>query len=261
MTQKQEYRLIYNSRFYILISSVLVSMLVIGLLRLQISSDQLFYIRAQQVFGLLAILYWFFALIISPLGYAIGKHRTGRLEFARRAIGVSAFYFAAMHGSIALWGQLGGLGQLGLLPNLSKWSLIGGLVGFTILSLMAATSLDKVVDFMTYRRWKWLHRLGYMGGLLVVLHVWSLGTHVAYIHVQILAFVLLAVLSGLELFKVTKILNRKYLHYHRIEAGALFLSAWTLVIIGVLLIPKYVPNYHTQHQNHETADAHSGAEL
>lgn len=261
MNQKKEYRLIYNSRFYILVSSLLVSLMVVGVLRLQISSDQLFYIRTQQVFGLLAILYWYFALIISPLGYVVGKHRTKRLEFARRAIGVSAFYFALLHGSVALWGQLGGLEQLKFLPDLSKWSLVGGFIGFVILSLMAMTSLDKVVDFMTYRRWKWLHRLGYIGGLLVVLHIWSLGTHVAYTHVQILMFMLLVMLSGLELLKITKILNRKYLHYHRIEAGALFLSAWTLVIIGLLLIPKYVPNYHTQHQNHETSDAHSGAQL
>ena len=88
--------LLDNSRFYILATSFLISLAVIGFLRLQIPSDQLFYIRTQQVFGLLAIFYWYVALIISPIGHVIGKHRMKKVEFARRAIGVSAFYFVLL---------------------------------------------------------------------------------------------------------------------------------------------------------------------
>jgi hypothetical protein len=97
-----------NSRFYILLSSFLISLLVISDLRLNFASDQLFYIRSEQVFGLLAMVYWYIALIISPLKSVIGTHSLRQATFARRAIGVSAAYFVLLHAVIATWGQLGG---------------------------------------------------------------------------------------------------------------------------------------------------------
>lgn len=243
-----KYRLLNNSRFYVLVSSLLLSLVVFAWLRLQISSDQLFYIRSQQVFGFLCVAYWYFALTISPIGYIIGKERTRHIEFARRAVGVSAFYFALLHASIALWSQLGGLGQLQYLPSLFKWSLAGGLVGFCILLIMAATSLDKVIEFMTFRRWKWLHRLGYIGGVLVVLHIWTIGTHLAYSNTQIVAFCALVVLGGLETFRVTKLLNKK-LNLDKVEAAGLHLALWALVVIAVLAMPYFVRNYHGRHES------------
>lgn len=260
MKEKPAYSLLNNSRFYVLVSSFLISILVISWFRIQIQSDQLFYIRSQQVFGLLAVLYWYIALMISPIGYVIGKHRMVRFEFARRGIGVSAFYFALLHGSIAFWRQLGGFGQLQYLPSLTRWSILAGLVAFVILSMMAATSLDKVIDFMTYRRWKWLHRLGYIGGVLVLLHIWSLGTHMAYVGLQRGAFILLALLGALELFRTIKIVNQKHLHLRRAEAAALLFSAWVLVITAILLLPQFVPTYHTQHPNHGSDGLHEGQE-
>src|SRR3989338_9235315 len=140
MHAKKPYRLLNNSRFYILASSALISLLVISYVRLQVSSDQVFYIRSEQLFGLLSIMYWYVALIISPLGYAVGKQRLVHLAFARRAIGVSACYFAALHISIATWGQLGGMSGIAHLPDSFKLSMTGGFIAFIILFLMAMTS-------------------------------------------------------------------------------------------------------------------------
>ncbi len=245
------YHLLHNTRFYILVSSVLLSCIVLAWLRLQIPADQLFYIRTQQVFGLLCIFYWYFALVISPIGYVVGKQRTKKLEFARRAIGVSAFYFALLHASVAVWGQLGGLGQLQYLPSLFKWSLLGGVVALAILLVMTATSFDAVVKYMTFRKWKWLHRLVYVGGIVAMLHVWSIGTHLAYSGVQLTAFIALVVLNGLELFRVTKLVNQKYLHFGRPEAATLFITLWVIAISLILLTPKLVQNYHSRHADHD----------
>lgn len=250
MPKQKDYRLLNNSRFYILASSFLLSLAAIAWLRLLISSDQLFYIRSQQVFGLLAVSYWYLALIISPIGYVIGKQRVRRAEFARRAIGVSAFYFAFLHGAVALWGQLGGPDQIQFLPTLFKWSLLGGSVAFVILFVMAATSLDAVVKFMTYRRWKWLHRFGYAGGVLVILHVWTVGTHLAYSGIRWVAFVALIVLAAVELFRVIKLLNDKYFHLDIVEKTMLWLSVWVIVVLGIALIPELVQNYHSRHTGH-----------
>lgn len=250
--KEKPYHLLHNSRFYILASSVLISVLVIAWVRLSIPSDQLFYIRAQQLFGLLAVAYWYLALIISPIGYIIGKQRTKKLEFARRAIGVSAFYFALLHGLIALWAQLGGPAQLQHLPQLFQWSLISAAAALVVLALLAATSFDAVIRFMTFRKWKWLHRLIYIGGVAAVLHIWTIGTHLAYTNVQIAAYCALVVLAGLELFRVTKLVNQSRLHFNRTEAGALFLAVWVSVAVAILALPAYVQNYHSRHANNDT---------
>lgn len=253
MPRKDTYSLLNNSRFYILAISFLLSVLAFAVLRLQIPSDQLFYIRAQQTFGLLCLVYWYIALIISPVGYVIGKQRMKHIEFTRRAIGVSAFYFASLHAGIALWGQLGGLGELQYLPTLFQLSLLGGAVALAILGIMAATSFDRAVRFMTYRKWKWLHRLVYTAFVLVVIHVWSVGTHLAYSGVQLAAFGALAILSGLELYRATKAISDKYLKLGKAEFFAFFAAVWACVIAAIIALPVLVQNYHSRHTDHDAS--------
>lgn len=258
MVASNKVSLLNNSRFYILVSVVLLSVLVISWLRLTIPSDQLFYIRAQQIFGLLAVAFWYFALVISPVGYLIGKKRVRKLEFSRRAIGVSAFYFAVLHGSIALWAQLGGPSQLQYLPELFKWSLISGAVAIVILGCMAATSFDRVVTYMTPKRWKNLHRLVYIAGVLALIHIWSIGTHLAYSGVQIAAFVALAVLAGLEMYRLSVVLNEKYFHFAKTESMTVFITLWSIVVALILAIPFLVDNYHSAHETHSSENKEHG---
>ncbi|MEO5949954.1 MAG: ferric reductase-like transmembrane domain-containing protein [Candidatus Saccharimonadales bacterium] len=265
MAEHKMKNLLGNSRFYILVSSVLLSIIIAAYIRLQIPSDQLYYIRIQQLFGLFAIIYWLLALVISPIGYVIGKQRMKHLGFARRAIGVSAAYFATLHGAVALWGQLGGLSALALLPPLFQWSIAGGAIGLFILLIMAATSFDKVISFMTFTKWKWLHRLVYIGFILVCLHIWTIGTHLAYMGVQWTAFTALVILSGLELFRTIKLVNDKYLHFEKREMITLFGASWVIIIFLISLTPVFVQNYYSKHESHSeehtvsTEDSHSEA--
>src|SRR5687767_8589295 len=105
-TAKTPVSLAANPRFYILASAVCVSVLAACWLRLSITSDQLFVIRLQQLFGYFSVFLWVGALIITPLHKVVGDRRyMPYLLFARRAIGVSAAYFALLHVCIALWGQ------------------------------------------------------------------------------------------------------------------------------------------------------------
>ncbi len=252
MKTKKSYQLLNNSRFYVLVFSLILSVAVFAWMRLAFVSDQLFYIRLQQSYGFICLLYLYIALIISPLGYVIGKHRMSHINFLRRAVGVSAFYFGLLHAGIALFKQLGGIGQLQFLPDIFKVSLIGGTIALCLLGLMALTSFDKVISFITFKRWKWLHRFVYASGILIILHIWMIGTHLAYIEMQIAGFTSLAILFGLEIFRITKVLNRKYLRLSRAEAGAVFLSLWSMAIVLVLLIPVFIDNYHSRHADHET---------
>lgn len=244
---ESEYRLLYNSRFYILAFSFLLSVAVFAWMRLTIESDQLLRIRTQQSYGFICLVYWYVALIISPIGHVIGKHRMKRIEFARRAIGVSAFYFALLHAVVALFGQLGGIGQIQYLPDLFKWSLAGGGVALLVLAMMAATSFDAVIEFMTFRKWKWLHRLVYLASVLVILHIWTIGTHLAYSWAQVGGFVALAVLSGLEILSTVRFLNRKHLHFNRSEAAVLAVSLWGILLVLLIALPALVQNYHSRH--------------
>ncbi len=250
MSDSKPQSLLANSRFYVLCLSILMSVAVTAVLRQQIASDQLFYIRAQQVFGLLSLVYWYVALIISPLGYVVGKQRLQHLAFARRAIGVVAAYFALLHAAVALWGQLGGVGELALLPSLFRWSLAGGGVALLVLIIMAATSFDKVVRYMTYKKWKWLHRLVYGSLVMVILHIWTIGTHLAYREIQLLSFGALIILFGLELVRVIKLVNARYLHMNTAEAFVLWFASWIMAVTAVFLMPYYFNNYHSRHVDH-----------
>lgn len=250
MKAKKEYALLSNSRFYVLAFSLILSVAVFAWLRMVIESDQLFYIRSQQLYGLICLIFWYVAMIISPIGHIVGKHRMKHIEFARRAIGVSAFYFAFLHAAIALFGQLGGIGQIQYLPDLFKWSLLGGAVALVVLAMMAVTSFDKVIKFMSFRKWKWLHRLVYTAGVLVILHIWMIGTHLAYDWAQIGGFVALAILSGLEILRMVRAANRKYLQFNRIDAAIMAIAVWVLILVLIAAIPTSVQNYHSRHASH-----------
>lgn len=255
-TPKQS--LLDNGRFYILALSVCLAIIVPSFLRLQIESDQLVIIRTEQLYGLLAIIYWYIVLLLSPLSAVFGNQRLHTLLYLRRAIGVSAAFFAVLHGTVALFGQLGGVGAITQLPELFKLSLIAGVITTGFLLVMAATSFDRVIRWMTPKRWKLLHRTGYIGGILVLLHIWTIGTHASYITVQLASLGMLIVLGGLESYRAVK----KYATARKFydDKPTFFTLVLTLTVtwsVCLLLIPVYVENYHaarhvsTQGVSHE----------
>ncbi|MDB5175971.1 MAG: Sulfoxide reductase heme-binding subunit YedZ [Candidatus Saccharibacteria bacterium] len=245
-------RLASNSRFYFLISTLCVSCIVASYLRTAIVSDQLYYIRLQQVFGGLSLIYWYVVLLISPLKSTYGPGpMLEQLVFLRRAIGVSAAGFALAHSLIALYGQLGGIGGLSLLPASFLRALIFGGITLLILVIMAATSFDRVVRWMTPARWKWLHRLGYIGGVTVLLHVWIIGSHSQYLSTKIIVGACLALLFYLESVRLTKRLARRYSDFGQKELFyTLVICIWTLLMGLLLLLPRLAPNYHAGHTSH-----------
>lgn len=237
-----------NPRFYILAFSVAISIFIPSWLRLHIPSDQLFYIRTEQIFGYACILYWYVALLVSPLHKRLeGRFGTAYLVFARRSIGVSAAYFALLHVVTSMWAQIGGLHGLSLLPERFLWALGFGGIGVVILIMMAATSFNKVIAFMTFRRWKWLHRLGYIGGVLVLLHMWMIGTHLSYLSFRSIIFVLLVVLFRFESIRIAENLAKKYPQVaskSMLIAGLLWLAIVALLISLPLLIEPSA-NHHS----------------
>ena len=92
---------------------------------------------------------------------------------ARRPLGLYAFFYAALHlltFSILDYGL-----DLKLIATtfLDKPFIIAGTLAFTILLLLAATSPAAVIRKLK-QRWKPLHRLVYLGGILAAVHyLWA----------------------------------------------------------------------------------------
>jgi DMSO/TMAO reductase YedYZ heme-binding membrane subunit len=171
-------QLLANSRFWILAVAVTVSVNVIGFVQLMVPSGSLQTIRIEQFFGFISLLLLYVAILASPLT-KVFPNIPGKEAYlhARRAIGVSACYYALLHTYITFFQQLGGFGGTKYLNHTYHLSLLGGAFTLAVLCIMAATSFDWVVDHMGYKHWKLLHRLVYAASLAVLLHVLLIGPH------------------------------------------------------------------------------------
>ncbi|OGE88461.1 MAG: hypothetical protein A2722_01000 [Candidatus Doudnabacteria bacterium RIFCSPHIGHO2_01_FULL_50_11] len=172
----------------------------------RIPDDSLRLIRLGQWYALCATAFLYIALLISPL-YVAFSSLPGRAYAirARRAIGVSAYFFTLLHSSIEFFGLLGGLGGLRFLPNKYLIAISLSFTALVILSLMAATSFDRMVILLG-RRWKQLHRFVYLAGLLIIIHALLLGTHYANLsrtipRVSIAALIFLLLLESIRIYK------------------------------------------------------------
>jgi sulfoxide reductase heme-binding subunit YedZ len=85
----------------------------------------------------------------------------------RRLVGVSAFFYALLHLATHLLYE-GGFAILA--SDVKKPFLLTGLVAFSILLVLAVTSLNRAVRWLGGKRWKKLHRLAYLAAALVAYH-------------------------------------------------------------------------------------------
>lgn len=250
--------LLSNSRFYILTASLLVSIMIAAWLRITIPSDQLFYIRSQQVYGLLAIILLYGAVILTPIAKLLppSKH-IQRTLFARRAIGVSAFYFSLLHTVIAIADQLGGISAVNLLPERFIVALLLGAMGLFILAAMAFTSFDAVITRMTFKNWKRLHSFVYLAGVLIIVHVWLIGTHSVISGVRVASAAALALLFALEALRLVKKWAPRY-DLHPLKQRLLAVIIFALLFGSLWLLPLLAGSYHDEHGSAENIGQNNG---
>jgi len=99
------------------------------------------------------------------------------LVHLRRSLGVSVFFFALLHATIAFFNNLSGsLASVLFLSTRNQWALVFSTIAFCIFSAMAITSFDWMVKRLG-KRWKMLHRLIYAAAILVVFHAFFIGSH------------------------------------------------------------------------------------
>jgi sulfoxide reductase heme-binding subunit YedZ len=119
-------------------------------------------------FGFVACLLLATVLTFTPLRVLFPKWGVAlALNRHRRLVGVSAFVYAALHLTTHLVYE-GGFSILR--SDIKKPFLLTGLIAFTILLILAITSLNAAVRWLGGRRWKNLHRLVYVAAALVAYH-------------------------------------------------------------------------------------------
>jgi len=117
--------------------------------------------------GLFALVLLLLCLACTPLRVVLGAAWFGA---ARRTLGLLAFGYAALHFSIYLVLDQG-LRLGAVAEDVAKRPFI--LVGFTALCLLvplAATSTKKMIARLGGKRWRALHRLVYVIGVLAIVH-------------------------------------------------------------------------------------------
>jgi sulfoxide reductase heme-binding subunit YedZ len=122
---------------------------------------------ATQRTGDTAIILLGLSLMCSPLStYASWKDAIK----LRRALGLYAFMYAAVHFSLFVVVDFGLQFNLIIPEFLQKYYLWAGLPAFIVLCALAATSFRWAMRRLG-KNWKRLHRFIYLGAILVVLHL------------------------------------------------------------------------------------------
>ncbi len=125
-------------------------------------------------------LYLLFATLIPGLlsVYFPNFSLNALLVRARRALGLSGFFFGATHGILGFIYSLSANVFAPLfLPVRQQIALVCSFVAFCVLALMAISSIDAVERGLGPLRWKRLHRFVYWAIILIVIHAFFIGSH------------------------------------------------------------------------------------
>lgn len=235
--------LLKNIRFYVLLVTLFVSLALYVVAQTTSTTSESGYIKLTKWYGLVAIFYLYIVLLIGPFLYTFSifpKKIATLISNSRRALGVSVFYFALLHGSIAFFGQLGGFPGLFYLSNKYLFSIGLGFIALLILFLLTITSFDYAVKKMKFQNWKKLQKLIYVAGFVLVIHVMMLGSDFAVLNSVIpqLSLILLFFLLFLEAHRIDFFVKKKFTRFPRIGIAT---SG-----VGILLILYFVASFSPQ---------------
>jgi len=242
-----------NIRFYILLFSITFSVgIYFFITSSTITSTQTQIIRLEQIYALTAVIYLYLALLAGPFCYTFPAFPL-KVEYlkARRALGVSAFYFALIHAWVAFFGQLGGFAGIPFLNDRYLLALTCSLIALLILSLLAATSFDAVIKKITFPRWKFLQRFVYLSGILILIHALMLGTHFSDLSetIPLLLFFFIGFLFILEGQRIDVYLHKKINLNPRFHISLLI-----IIVLMIFLFFRYVNPFG---ENHSSINIHS----
>ena len=179
-------------RLYIALITLLITLEVWWWAATLFGGTQLEIIRTQEVYAWLSVLFLTLTLLIGPVTKLFPKiSGLAAIRDSRRALGISAAWFAALHTLITYFKQFQGINPLQL-PATYQRSMLLGVIALAILITMAATSVNAIMKKWGVW-WFRLHRLVYVAMILVLLHAFMIGAHAtttaALIVLNALAFI------------------------------------------------------------------------
>ena len=209
--QQRVDKLLANSRFWILAWAVVLSVVIAGLIQVYVPDGSLRIIRTEQWYGFISIGLLYVAMLASPLTKVIPDLVIKEpYSHARRAIGVAAFYYAFLHVYLSFFQQLGGFAGVSYFDAKYNVALLLGIVALVILFVMTATSLDWAIKVMHFKNWKLLHRLVYIAGLAILLHVMLIGPHYTQFSLLgLMTYSAAGILIVLEVFRLRLAIKAK----------------------------------------------------
>ncbi|MEO7364672.1 MAG: ferric reductase-like transmembrane domain-containing protein [Candidatus Saccharimonadales bacterium] len=194
---------IHGIRFYIGLTSVLLSLEIWRWAVANHSGSSLLAIRLEEVYAWVSLGFLGLALLVGPL-CSVWRTMPGRLLAydARRLLGVSAAYFATLHVLVAYLSLFSFSNPLNL-PGAYRQSFVVGAVAWVILLAMALTSFDAAFRRMGIW-WQRLHRLVYVAVVTAVLHAFIIGTQSTLPVTLAIVGVVLVGLLGLHSLAIVK---------------------------------------------------------
>ena len=178
-------------RIYIALMTPLITLEVWWWAATLFGGTQLEIIRTQEVYAWLSLLFLTLTLLIGPVTKLFPRMPgLPVIRDSRRALGISAAWFAALHMLITYFKQFGGINPLQL-PATYQRSMLLGVIALAILIAMAATSVNAIMKKWGVW-WFRLHRLVYAAVILVLVHAFMIGAHAT-------TTVVLVILSALAL--------------------------------------------------------------
>jgi len=195
-------------------------------------------------YGLTALFMMFLVLIPGMVSVYFPQFALNEiLIYSRRAIGLSTFFFAFFHSVIDYFYSLPGSIQFIYFLSEDKLiSIIFGVIALFIIFLMAITSFDKVIGWMGYKKWMFLHRFIYTAAILILFHTFMIGAHFINPHAPLpfflislaLAFVLLEVGATTKILILNK--NKNVVHYVSLAIIVIAAFYFTYAALGTLII-------------------------
>lgn len=172
------------------------------------------YTLTTEYYAIAAVALLYVALMIGPL-LRIAPDLPGGavLLRSRRAFGLAAFMFAALHGGYAFFTVVGGIDGLGRLGSENLFAVILGMVNLALFAFPAVTSFNAAQRRLGIKRWSMIHRLVYIVAIVAIIHASILGSHfrrpsLESAQIAIAALVVMALVQILRI--VDSISNRRY---------------------------------------------------
>ena len=135
-------------------------------------------------------------LAITPLRVLTGINQ---LILVRRMLGVFSFFYILLH--FLTWLVIDNFFDFRQMIEdiIERYYILFGSAAFTMMTLLAATSTNRMVRWMGGRRWAKLHKLVYLIGILGVLHFFLAVK--ADITEPVIYGIIVAVLLGFRVWK------------------------------------------------------------